>query len=395
MRRMNTAAVLKTIRAGGPLSRPDIVRATGLSKPTVTEVAEWLLEAGYVHEEGPGPDGALRRPGRPARRLAFRAELGKVLGIDVGAEKAVALVADLSGRIVARHQRRIAADARDGGDALLTELHATAEGALAGAGQLHAVVVGTPGVVEPGTGRITLAPQLPGWEGMELGARLGSDFPCAVHVANETDLSLLGERWKGAARDVEHALFVQVGVGVGAAILAGGDLYRGARGAAGEIGYLNAVGEREAPEHGSGPFEWAVGGRAYARLGRRAAAGRRGALLRELAGGDPARVTARVVFAAAAQGDRAAIAIVDELVGRLARGIVDAATLLDPELVIVGGGISNAGAGLLEPLRRGVVEHSPLPPRVVLSELGDDAVALGAVRCAVDMAEKHLLTFPS
>ena len=399
LRRMNSALVLDVIRARGPLSRPDIARATGLSKPTVNEVVELLIGAGWVDEAAAGDGERPRRPGPRARLLRFRADLGHVLGIDVGANKAVALVADLSGRVLAREHRPVGGPARAGPDALLGEVRAIADAALARAGvpraALHAVGVGTPGVVDPESGRVALAPQLAGWEGLELGARLEAAFGCPAAVDNETNISLLAEVAHGAAAGVRDALYVQAGVGIGAAILVGGQLYRGAGGAAGEIGYLPGGDEEDAPAFGSGPFEWAAGGRAYARLGARAAAaaGARGAVLRELAGGDPERVTAETVFAAAARGDAAAREVVATLVPRLAAGIATAATVLAPELVVLGGGLANAGAALLDPVARIVRQRVPVPPRVVLSRLGDEAVALGAVRLATDLADERLFAF--
>jgi glucokinase len=176
-------------------------------------------------------------------------------------------------------------------------------------------------------------------------------------------------------------------------VLVGGELYRGAHGAAGEIGYLPGDDEPEAPEFGAGPFEWAAGGRAYARLGARAAAAPGGEALRELAGGNAAQVTAETVFAAAARGDRAAGGLVATLSTRLGRGIATTATVLDPELVVLGGGLANAGPALLEPVERAVREHAPVPPRVALSMLGDESVALGAVRLALNAADARLFAF--
>jgi predicted NBD/HSP70 family sugar kinase len=400
LRRINSALILEVIRARGPLSRTEIARATGLSKPTVNDVVGLLLEATYVRQSlAPDGDGGRRprRPGPRARLMTFRADLGHVLGLDIGADKALAVVADLSGRILARERRPISHKARAGQRVLLHELEGAGEAALATAGvdpaSLRAVGVGTPGVVDPSTGRIALAPQLEGWEGLELGRELGSAFGCPAFVDNETNLSLLGERWQGAAVGVRNALYVQVGVGIGGAILIDGEVYRGMSGAAGEIGYLLGEEDPEPPQLGSGPFEWAAGARAYVRLGARAAAGPAGALLLELAGGEPERVTAELVFAAAAQGCPASRDIVDLLAGRLGRGIANATTVLNPEMVILGGGVSNAGAALRAPVERAVREHAPAPPAVVLSALGDESVAFGAVRFAMDKADERIFAF--
>jgi glucokinase len=345
-------------------------------------------------EAGAGP----RRPGPRARQLRFRADLGHVLGIDVGADKTLALVADLSGGIVASARREVSGSA--GRAAVLRMTEAAAREALAEAGLAPDAVrmagVSTPGVVDPASGRISLAPQIAGWDGLDLGRHFERRLGCPVIADNETRLSLLAECWRGAAREVRHVAYVQVGIGIGGALLIDGRLFRGKRGAAGEISYLLDVDEPEDDAPGStptGPFERAAGGRAYTRLGAAAAAGPDGAVLRELAGGDPAGVSARTVFAAAARGDGAAGAIVAELTARLGRGVANVATVIDPDLVVLGGGIGNAGRALLEPVERMVRASVPFPPAVVLSELGDDGAALGAVRRALDAVDELLFSF--
>src|SRR5689334_5116989 len=260
LRRLNSAHVLRSIRSNGPISRTELARETGLSKPTVNEAVERLLAAGYVSDSLPSADdGRPRRPGPRARLLRFRADLGHVLGIDIGANKILVLLADLSGGIVASERRRTQGD-RDA-DAVLRQVRAAAAAALARGGvareRLQSVVVGTPGVVDS-TGRVTLAPQLGGWEAIQLGRRLERSFPCPVLVDNEVRLSVLAERWRGSAQGIDEALFVQAGYGIGGGLLVGGRLYRGANGAAGEIGYMPAAGDRTS-RNGPGPFEHAAG----------------------------------------------------------------------------------------------------------------------------------------
>jgi len=384
LRRLNSAAVLHAVREDGPVSRAQLARTTGLSKPTVNAAVELLLEQGYVQEEEPAGDG---RPGRRPRLLRFARDIGHVLGIDIGANKVLVLVADLAGEVIATERRR------SDPEGLLELVEEAAGAALESAGvtSLKAVGVGTPGVVDPATGRVTLAPQLPGWEGIELGAQLEPRFDCPVLVDNEVRLSLLAERWRGAAQEVDDAFLVQIGVGIGGAVLFGGEVYRGAGGAAGEIGYLPLFDEEE-PSSRLGPFEHAAGATAFARLARRAAAGRHTMLL-ELAGGDPAAIDPETVFAAAAVGDDVALEVLDQLFDRLARGIAAAIVVLNPATVIVGGGISHAGERLREPLERRIRALVPVPPRVMLSQLGDEAVALGGVRLALQQVEQTLFDF--
>jgi predicted NBD/HSP70 family sugar kinase len=391
MRRLNLQAVLHAIRESDAISRTEIGRRTGLSKPTVREVVEALLEAGYVAASGKSEHA---RPGPRAELVSFRADAGHVLGLDIGANKVLAAVADLAGEIVATRRRRIEPD--QGVDALLASTRATISQVLRDAGvarkDLRAVAVGTPGVVDPATGAITLAPQLPEWEGIQLAKVLGRSFSCPILVENEVHLSVIGERWRGAAQGIDDAVYVQLGVGIGAGIMIGGEVYRGAGGAAGELGSLPFPGDDDEPS-GLGAFERVAGGRAYARLGAAAAAGPGGRRLTELAGGEPERVDAETVFVAAAEGDPAAVAVVEEIVARVARGIGALIAILNPATVIIGGGISRAGSLLLDPLDRHLQTLVPFPCRLVLSSLGDQAVALGAVRRAIDKSDETLFAF--
>lgn len=395
LRQLNTAAVLRAIRDGGSVTRPEVGRRTGLSKPTVKYVVEALLADGYILESLPDVDARPRRSGPRANVLSFRSDIGHVLGLDIGANKIIALVTDLAGRIIAS-ERQHCSDARDG-EVVLAAASEVALRALERAGvaadELSAAAVATPGVIELSSGLITLAPQLPGWEGLPLASRLAASLGRTVLVDNEVHLALLAERWRGAIRGFDDVILVQIGVGIGCGILIGGKLYRGATGAAGEIGYLPIVDNDEAPVDNMGPFEHAAGGGAFARLGRQAAAGPAGALLRELARGDPGAISAEIVFAAAVRGDAAAQGVVDELVRRLARGIASAIALLNPAIVVIGGGVSKAGEALLARLERAVADLVPVAPQFALSTLGDDAPALGAVKLALEDAEASLLGF--
>jgi len=310
-----------------------------------------------------------------------------VLGIDIGANKVLVLVADLAGQVLATERRK------SDPEAVLELVEEAAAAALEAAGvtNLKAVGVGTPGVVDPASGRVTLAPQLAGWDGIELGARLEPLFDCPVLVDNEVRLSLLAERWRGAAQEIDDAFLVQIGVGIGGGVLVGGEVYRGAGGAAGEIGYLPLFDEEE-PSNGLGPFEHAAGATAFARLARRAAA-ERPTMLLELAGGDPEAIDPETVFSAAAVGDPVATEVLDDLFDRLARGLAAAIVVLNPATVIVGGGVSRAGERLREPLEQRIHRLVPVPPRVILSQLGDEAVALGGVRLALQEVEQTLFDF--
>jgi glucokinase len=392
VRRINRAHVLRIIQLEGPLTRPEVVRASGLSKATVRQVCDGLIAEGLVAEEIPGTD-AGRGPGRPAASLRFQGAKGHVLGIDIGADNVLVLVADLGGRVLETHRVAVGGAGGPSRDELLGVVATAVGDALAAAGAERSTVrlaaVGTPGVVAPDTGVVRLAPQIAGWEGTRLAAELEERLGIAVHVESEVRLAVVGERWRGAANDLDDAIYLQLGVGIAAGTLVNGELHRGSAGGAGEIGYLPVRGT-SLPADGVGAFEWSAGGRAFAREGQAAARRPDGARLLELAGGEVQAVNAEIVFAAAREHDPTGQAIVLEMAERLAYGVATLACVLNPAAVIVGGGLSKAGADLLTPLQRAVDRMVPLPPRLVLSELSDQAVALGALRMALEATHQEL-----
>ncbi len=223
-----------------------------------------------------------------------------------------------------------------------------------------AVGIGTPGIIDPKSGAMSLAPALPEWEGMKPAERLAASFPCPILVNSDVHLAVLAERGFGAAVGIDDAIYLHLGVGLGLGILIGGKLYRGADGAAGEIGYLPVGTSRQPPEAGFGRFEWTSGSNA---------------------------------FEAARRGDAAAQGILDRLIDQLAEGIGAVVCVLNPATVILGAEIAQGGPQLIEPLSRRIAQLVPRPPRrFVASSLGEEAVALGAVQTALQAVNDRLFS---
>lgn len=392
MRRINAARVLHEIRTSGPISRADLTRVTGLSAPTVTNVVKYLGASGHVRPLAPEQ---ARPDGRHPTLYEFCADLQSVLGVDIGADKLMIVLADLDGQVLGTRRRDTSRLRTLGPDEMLKLVRETAAGLMAehevADGDLLAVGVGTPGVVSAG-GVVTIAPQLEGWEGLDLRARLTELFGCRVHVEREVILSLLAEQWLGVAQDLDDALFVQLGVGVGAALLLGGNAYRGADGGAGEIGLMPLHGRHPRLIAGYGPFESVTGGAALAREGAAAARTAHGAAMLAIADGDGAAVSAAVVFEAAAAGDHAASVIVNEALTALAQGIASLVCALNPRAVILSGGMSRAADQVLRrPLEAKVAALVPFPPVFLTSTVGEEAVALGAIRSVTQTLEQDLI----
>ena len=225
-----------------------LVGDTGLSRPTVEGVIEGLLEAGLVAEVENGQDGGGRR-GRPARWFRFRAEAGHVLGIEIGVHDVRVVLADLAGEILASHAKPVheTLDAEERLGVMRTAVAEVLRKAGVSRDSLWAVAVGTPGIVD-GEGTVQLSTAMPGWTGLDLGARLRRSFRCTVTIENDANLAAIAEHWKGAAVGKGDVVFVMAGLSPGAGSLINGRLHRGYGGAAGEIGALHLLGQEATPE---------------------------------------------------------------------------------------------------------------------------------------------------
>lgn len=394
LRQINSRAVLRAIREHSPARVADLMQATGLSRPAVTRAVAELRDADLVADVD---ETAQVSMGRPAQWVRFRAEVGHVVGVDVGSHKVIAMVADLAGTVVSSRQVTIGEGAT--GARLLLSVRDTIAEALAKADltgeDVWAIVVGTPGIVEESSGEVLLAPGIPGLAHLPVLAELRTLTPSPVLIENDINLAVLGERWCGAAVGSDSLVFVHWGVRIGAGIIIDGKPYRGAHGAAGEIGFADVFSALDAPDPEAllgnrasavseqGAFENIVGAQAIAELADAA-----DALATRNGSVHPDAVAA--VFAAATDGDPNALAVVDRIAARFARGLAAMLLVLDPREVIIGGGLSRAGETLLAAIDRHLRPRILTSPRLVLSDLGSDAVALGAVRRALDHAEERL-----
>ncbi|MEV0622297.1 ROK family protein [Nonomuraea sp. NPDC050404] len=365
LRRLNTTAVLRALHGVEGATLTELVKITSISRATIEDVI--ASQPDLVEEIAPKP-GDPRPVGRPAKRLRFRAEAGHVVGLDIGPHKVLALTADLKGTII--DTRRSLVDPRAEPAARLAAARSVVRRSLraagVGPGGVRALGVATTGVVDPVAGKVVVSDRLPGWAGLDLAGSLTGLSVGPVLVGNDTNLAALAEHWAGAARDAQDVLCLLVGRSIAAGLLIGGKLYAGRNGAAGEIGVMRA-------------FGW------YTALDRFLAYGDD-----DPAGGSSSRDAAERVFEAVRRGDPQAAAIVRAFARDLAKGVGAAVLTMDPELVVLGGGLSGAGELLTGPLREELAEFCLFPVRVEASTLGGRSVALGAVRLALDHVEHEL-----
>ena len=361
LKHLNERTVLDAIRAGAPISRAEISRRAGISKPTVSLALQSLLEAGLVREAGRGPDG----PSYGALFFEPVPEAAFVIGLDLGARFLRGAVCDLSGAVRTRQDTELRGVDADGA---LDEIAALADALVAGASlppdRIDGVVLGVPGMVDAAKGTLELTtPNIPGLEGRKFGAEVQERLDLTVTLENDVNLAAVGERWQGVARGVDDFAFLSIGTGMGMGLVLAGELHRGNHGAAGEVDWALAGVSDEVDPSADGVA--ALGATVSPDGSSRAALG--------------PPYDAREIFAAARSGDVVARTIVDEVARRIAAHIAPVAAVADPALVVLGGGIGSNGDLLLAPVRRLLSDWMPYPPRVEISSLGEAAVLMGAL----------------
>jgi len=375
LRALNEQLLLQHIRQLGRCSRAELARVSGLSKPTVSLALANVERSGLVREAGQ----RTGVPGRSAVLYEVRPEAGYVLGLDIGHQYLRGAVADLTGDVLARTALRTKASSASG---RLAELIGLADELCAQAGiQRSAItqtVIGSPGVYDPRRNTIELAGELAGWGRPAVLTELRDAFGEQLVVENDVDAAALAEREHGHGRQAGTFAFVHVGTGIGMGLVIDGNLHRGVHGVAGEIAFMpiSAVqGSDPQDARRRGALEAAGSAAAVVRAARRA--GMRGS------------VSARRVFAAAAAGDERAKAVVAGEAELVARAVCAVITVVDPELVVLGGGIGQA-PGFVGAVAAYLRSLAPVMPEVRVSALGTEAVVDGCLASGAELAWQRL-----
>ncbi len=308
-----------------------------------------------------------------------------MIGVDLGGTYLRAALADERGALVER--RQVETGAREGVAAVVDRIVRIVEEVGAGAPEVTAVGVGSPGPLNARTGVVASPPNLPGWRDVPLARMLEERLVVPVRLGNDANVAALGEYAYGAGRGALHVIYITVSTGVGGGIIADGRLLEGQRGAAGEVGHV--IVEPDGPPCGCGNrgcLEALASGTAIARRAREEIAAGRQSAIAEPAVGSADGVTAQVIVGAARAGDALSVELLREAGRWLGLGVVGLVHLFNPQVVIVGGGVTGAGELLMEPLRdevfSGVMPVFREDLKIVLPDLGSDAGLYGAVALA-------------
>lgn len=376
LREINDRAALDLLIARGVMTRGQLVAATGLSKPTTSQLLNRLEAAGLVTTTGL-TSGAR---GPSAQLYAIDARAGYAAGVDVAPRNIVAAVSDITGRVLATVSRK--ADMRRSGDPardVVGVIRAAVEEAGISPSALGHVAVASPGVHDPDRDLLKHAEHMPAWARPGLLASLQRHVRVPVTIENDVNVVAVAERRNGAAIDASSFALLWVGSGLGLAIDLAGTLHRGATGGAGEVGYMPLSGFRAPHRRGRAvAFQELVSGNAVVTLAREH--------------GIRARTPDAAVRRAVEQS-RAGKPMLIELADRLATGIAMIVLVLDPELVVLSGDTVVAGGEHLRSLiERRLKALTPLRPRVALSAVPGNAVLAGALEVGLSAVRDDIFT---
>ena len=369
MRDINRSAILEIIRREGPISRSTIAQRLEVSLPTVMRIVEGLIEEGFVRLHG----STERSGGRRRPLLEFNADAYLVLGVDMGGTKMYGALSDLGGNIL--DEVNIGHHGTSGEDSF-NQLAGMIDILLASprveGRRVRGIGVGAPGVTLHKEGIVTWAYTLH-WDKYPLKAKLAARYNMPITVDNDVNLAALGELWFGAGQNTQDMILIAIGTGIGAGVIINGALYRGSKEASGEIG--NMIPGREFLGKNYldfGALESVASGTGIARRARSLLKDQRGTVELE-------NLTAEDVFDAARQKQGWAWIIIDETVDYLTIAITNLVASFDPDLIVLGGGVSRSADLLIDPIMRRLNGVIPNPPKLVVSQLGLRATVMGAI----------------
>lgn len=377
LRQANERRIVEVLRRDGTRTQAELARATGLSAASVSNIVRGLRAAGTVSVKNTSSNG------RRARAVTLLRPPGTVVAVDFVPDLIRVAVGDSEGTMLAR--QGIPYDVAADPDRAVRRAVWLAETVLFGAridlGTVSSVVLSVPGPIDPDSGEVGSISAVPLWSGFRPAEALAKRLDLPVHAENDANLAVLAERELGAARGAEHVIHLILGEGVGAGILVSGELFRGAGGTAGEVGHIGLDPRGQVCRCGNrGCLETFVGTSYLLNMLPRINA----------LGRDPGQVRLSDLLAAAKEGDPGSRRILSEAGQALGEGVAIMANLFNPERVVVGGELAQAGDLLFAPMR-GAMELGALGSamgrmELVPSSLGADASLYGALRMAANLS---------
>ena len=314
-----------------------------------------------------------------------------VVTADLGGTKMVVALVSPNGEIIDRHRQPTLA--KDGPETVLERLYSSIDFLLDRNNtlprQLEAMSLGIAGIIDTGNGIVDKAPNLPGWENLALKDKIYDRYTVPVHILNEADAAALGEHRYGAGKGLKNVALITLGTGIGGGLILDGRLFLGSSGSAFEIGHM--VIKDDGPECGCGKngcLETLASGTAIGREARKRIADGEDSILVDMVHGAIEEINAEKVHQAAKKGDPLALRVLAGASHYLGLGIINLVSIINPEMIIVGGSVARIGNLLLDPVRQMVKDKTfalmVKNLKIVRARLGEDAGLMGAAAYALD-----------
>lgn len=380
--------LIDLIRKFGELSKGDLVSFTDHSRTKITSSINSLISKKIIIENLASEYSG----GRRSKTFSLNGDLGLLSGVDIGATGIDLALANLSQKVIARHREEV--PVLEGPVKVLSRVCDILESLLRENARdpstLRGIGIGIPGPVDFSNGTVVSPPIMPGWDRFPIIQSVQQRFPTAnVVIDNDVNVMALGETSQGVGRGIENLIFVKIGIGIGAGIICNGKIYRGANGCAGDIGHISIDKNGPLCHCGNcGCLEAMAGGPAIAERSLELARSGKSPILQKLFDRNGGRLSAEDVGNAARAGDPGSIEIIRDSglkVGDVLAGLVN---FYNPDMIVIGGGVSNLGNLLLSSIRQAVLNRSlPLATSnldIVFSRIGEDAGVIGAAHLAMD-----------
>jgi glucokinase len=359
IKKLNRSLVLELIRSEQPISRANIAKKLKLSRSTVSAIVDELLKKKFVIELGLG--GSTSEGGRRGMELGFNPDSAYGIGVDIGGTKVLVVITNLDGKIIYEEKLKTPKDLSE----IIQLVKNSIEKSPIFESDIISMGVGLPATMDVEKGFLIDAPAL-GFRNIHVKELFEQSFPFPVFINNDVNCAALGERWLGSGGNSDNVVFIAFGTGVGSAIIANGHLIQGHKYSAGEIGYFishqDVINGKRNVAGEFGTFENKTSGTALANKG----------------------FPPEELFKEYALGNEAAISIVEEFVMETSIAIANIVSLLNPEKVIIGGGVSESLHIVLEEIKKRVDQFTPLKTEVELAKLGGYAGSLGAIAYAFE-----------
>jgi glucokinase len=361
MKKINRSLIIDTIRSHQPISRAQTAQRLKLSRSTVSSIVEELLLKKLVVELGYG--NSTSEGGRRGLELGFNPKSGYGIGLDIGGTKILVVITDLDGCIEYREKFQTTSDVKR----ILDIINHCINKAELSENDVIAMGVGVPGITTK-DGIVVDAPALK-WNNLDLKSSLQENYSFPVFINNDVNCAALGERWLGSGNNADDLFFIAIGTGIGSALVVNGELVQGFDSRAGEIGYnISEIDIKQGRENKLGEFgvfEKKVSGTALKKYNS----------------------SPEQLFIEYANGNKINSGIIDNFILQLSINIVNVVNLLNPEMVLIGGGVSESMGLVIEKIQASVDELTPIKTKIGLATLGGDAGGLGAIAYAFNEIE--------